>query len=145
MPVPPDVAWALVDHIGHAYSVFLHVAEGILVDADVSVPEFVALAILAEVGGDALTQTEWGRFQGVSRQRAHVVTKTLADAGLVTVQRKGRSSSIRLSKKGAQFVDTWKPTLSSAMAENMRGLSEHEARTLSRLLLKMLSTSDVTS
>ena len=139
MAVRPELAWTVTDHVGHAHSLLLNVAAKVFVDEDVSVPEFVALAILSEVGQDGLSQTEWGRFQGVSRQRAHVVTKTLAASGLVLVRRHGRSSTIRLSKKGERFVAKWKPALSKALATQFAGLNAKEAQTLLRLLQKLVA------
>ncbi len=138
MPIPPDLAWQLSDQIGHAYSIVLASSRASLADAPLGVPELVALVIL-ESFPDGLTQTAWGEYQGVTRQRAHKVTGTLAAQGLIAVAKHGRSSTVTLTGAGAKLIATLKPAASRALAQALGGLTTAEARELSRLLGKLTS------
>ncbi|MFT5358855.1 MAG: DNA-binding MarR family transcriptional regulator [Polyangiales bacterium] len=137
MPIHPDLAWSLTDQIGHAYSVFLGVASEALQPLDTSVSEFIALAILTGFP-EGLTQTDWGTFQGVTRQRAHTITKRLAGLGLVNVEKRGRASSVTPTRAGVALVAREQPALSKSAAANMGSLTSAEAKQLSRLMNKLL-------
>jgi DNA-binding MarR family transcriptional regulator len=135
-PIPPDLAWTLADQIGRAYSIVLATSQDALANEAHSVPELVALVIL-DGFPDGLTQTAWGEYQGVTRQRAHTVTNKLSDAGLVDVARQGRSSTVRLTRAGKAFVARIQPETSAALASALSPLTAREARELSRLLEKL--------
>jgi DNA-binding MarR family transcriptional regulator len=137
VPIHPDLAWLLTDQIGHAYSVFLELAEQATHPLETSVSEFIALAILTGFP-DGLTQTDWGTFQGVTRQRAHTIAKRLAALGLVSIEKRGRASSVTATCAGVALVAREQPALSRAAAANMGSLTSTEAKELSRLLDKLL-------
>jgi len=136
VPIPLDLAWQLSDQIGHAYSVMLSTARRELAGEPLSPAEAVALFILTGFP-EGLTQTAWGEYQGVSRQRAHTIGNKLATAGLVEVTRAGRASTVTLTRAGRGFVARVQPRASEALAEALGGLSTAEARELSRLLSKL--------
>lgn len=138
MPIPPDLAWTLSDQLGHAYSVMLGTARGALADERLGVPELVALVILQSFP-EGLTQTAWGEYQGVTRQRAHTMANTLAAEGLVDVAKQNRSSTVTLSRAGRDLIARLQPHTSNALAAVFEGLSTAEARELSRLLSKLLT------
>lgn len=137
MPIHPDHAWLLTDQIGHAYSVFLGMASEALQPLETSVSEFIALTILTGFP-DGLTQTDWGTFQGVTRQRAHTIAKRLAGLGLLSIEKRGRASSVTATSAGVALVSREQPKLSRAAAANMGSLTSAEAKQLSRLLDKLL-------
>ncbi|MFT6146587.1 MAG: DNA-binding MarR family transcriptional regulator [Myxococcota bacterium] len=137
LPIHPDLAWLLTDQIGHAHSVFLEMAGEALRPLDTSVSEFIALAILTGFP-EGLTQTDWGTFQGVTRQRAHTIAKRLLDLGLVSIEKRGRASSVTVTPAGVALVTLEQPALSQAAAANMGSLTSTEAEQLSRLLDKLL-------
>ncbi len=136
MPIPPDLAWQLSDQLGHAYSVVLSVARRELAGEPLSPAEVVALVILTGFP-DGLTQTSWGEYQGVSRQRAHTIGNKLTNAGLTEVTRAGRASAVTLTRAGRALVVRVQPRTSAALAEALGGLTAAEARELSRLLSKL--------
>ncbi len=137
MPIPPDLAWVLSDQIGHAYSLVLATVGEQVADQPFTVAEFVALAIL-DGFPEGLTQTAWGEYQGVTRQRAHTVSTKLAAAELITVTKKGRASTVVLSRAGRAMVRRLQPLVSERLAERMGKLTVTEGRQLSKLLTKML-------
>jgi DNA-binding MarR family transcriptional regulator len=135
--IPPDAAWRITDQIGHAYSVFLGLAAASLAHLDITVGEFVALTILT-ASPDGLTQTTWGELQGVTRQRAHTVTKRLANLGLVAVVREGRASTVTVTDAGWDLIQREQPRLAGQAAANLGSLTPTEAARLSTLLAKLL-------
>ncbi len=136
MPIPPDLAWVLSDQIGHAYSVVLATVGEQVVDQPFTVAEFVALAVL-DGFADGLTQTAWGEYQGVTRQRAHTVSTKLAAAELITITKEGRASTVVLTRAGRSMVRRLQPVVSAELARRMGRLTATEARQLSGLLAKM--------
>jgi DNA-binding MarR family transcriptional regulator len=138
MSIRPELAWRISDQIGHAYALSVGLAGRSLEHLEISVVEFVALVILTEFPA-GLTQTRWGALQGVSRQRAHTVTKRLTGLGLVLVSRQGRASTVQASEEGSALVQKEQPALARTAAENMSGLTANEAERLSTLLAKLLS------
>lgn len=139
MPIPPDLAWSLSDQIGHAYSILLAVSRDALADAPLAVPEFIALVILQSFP-EGLTQTAWGEYQGVTRQRAHKVTSTLAAEGFIEVTKQGRSSTVTLAPAGEALLERYTPQASLALAHALGRLTTKDARELSRLLEKLIGT-----
>ena len=140
VPIPPDLAWQLSDQLGHAYSIVLATTRRELADETLTLAELVALVIL-DGFPDGLTQTAWGEYQGVSRQRAHIIGNKLDGAGLLEITRDGRSSSVTLSRAGKALIARVQPRASAALAETLGGLSTAEARELSRLLGKLTADS----
>lgn len=136
--IPPDAIWRLTDQLGHANAHLMGVTRDALQHLDISVGEFVALTILVEFP-DGLTQTTWGRLQGVTRQRAHTVSKRLASLGLVNVQREGRSSTVTASLPGVALVQRERPALIEAAGANLGTLTAEDAAQLSALLAKLLA------
>ena len=137
MPIPPDLAWSLSDQLGHVYSILLSASRNALADAPLAVPEFIALVILQSFP-EGLTQTAWGEHQGVTRQRAHTVTNTLAAEGLIAVTKEGRASTVTLAPAGQALLERYAPQTSLALAEALGRLTTKEARELSRLLTKLI-------
>ncbi len=136
MPIPPDLAWTLSDQIGHAYAVVLAASRDALAGEPLGVPELVALVILQSFP-EGLTQTAWGEYQGVTRQRAHTIANMLAAEGLIEVRRSGRSSTVTLQRAGHALIDRLRPRTSKALSGALDGLSTAEARELSQLLAKL--------
>ena len=137
MPVSPDLAWQLADDIGLVYALSLSVSEAELEGEGVRSSEFIAMVILTSFP-DGLSQTAWGRYQGVSRQRAHAISKTLVSGDLITVEKRGRESVIRLTELGEEVVERLRPAISLRLSAMMDALSALEAQTLSRLLKKVV-------
>lgn len=140
MPIPPDLAWQLSDQIGHAYSIVLAISQQELADEPLTVTELVALLVLHGFP-DGLTQTAWGEYQGVSRQRAHIIGNKLTGDGLVDITREGRSSTVTLTRAGKALIARVQPRASKALASAMHGLTTAEARELSKLLAKLTDAS----
>lgn len=136
MALPPDLAWTLADQLGHAYSIVLGASRDALADEPLSVAEMVGLVILHGFP-EGLTQTAWGEYQGVSRQRAHTIANKLGTAGLLEVTREGRSSTVMLTRAGKALVARVQPHTSAALADALGNLSASEGRELSRLLAKL--------
>ena len=137
MPVSPEIAWVLSDQIGHAYARLLNATQSHFEGEEVRVPEFVAMVILTNFP-EGITQTIWGTYQGVSRQRAHVIAKKLVARRLVEVERVGRSSRVRLTADGHALISQLQPAVSAHLASLLAPLSQQEAETLSSLLSRVL-------
>ena len=119
----------------------LALAQQEVADEPFTATEFVALAILSSVP-EGLTQTAWGQYQGVSRQRAHKVSSKLEGQRLIALERHGRASTATLTATGRRIIKRVEPRLSNAYAKQFGGLSPAEAEQLSALLTKMLSYAD---
>lgn len=129
----PALAWKLADQIGQLNSQFLAVAEDELAGSSITPGELIALSIL-ESFPEGLTQTAWGGYQGVSRQRAHVLTKRLVVARLIKVAKDGRRASIQLTRAGRSTIEACRPSMSRRLASEMAPLGAEDAKELSRLL-----------
>lgn len=136
MPIPPDLAWIVSDHIGHAYAMFANATREQLSGEPVTGAQFIALVILGEFP-EGLTQTKWGEYQGVTRQRAHTISGALASAQLINIKPSGRATEITLARAGKALVRRLRPRMSQQMAHCLGRLSTQEARELSRLLAKL--------
>ena len=135
--ITPALAWSLADQLGHAYALVLALAQEKVADEPLTVTELVALVVLLSFP-DGLSQTAWGKYQGVSRQRAHKISGKLEAGKLISLKRHGRSSTAKLTPAGRRIIKRIEPRLSKAYAKQFEGLSPREANELARLLSKML-------
>lgn len=135
--LPDPLAGAIADHIGQLDALYLARVNDTLAGAPITAAEFVALIVL-EAHPDGLTQTAWGQQQGVSRQRAHTVTKNLTGLGYLTLERQGRSSRVGLSESGRAFLEDTRPSVERTLGEAMHALSREEGEVLLALLTKLL-------
>jgi len=133
----PELAFELVDRVGHAYALLHARTRTLIADLDVSVSELVALFVLLATP-EGLSQTDWGRLQGVSRQRAHTVTKQLLARGLVHREIQGRSSTITLTREGRELAGVQGDRLARVAFDELSELSESEALALHAGLGKII-------
>ena len=130
-------AWDLLDRLGAAYVLLAEVARD-AAGPDVSLAELVALAVLAGAGPDGLSQADWGRYQGVSRQRAHVVAHQLTDKGLCAVTRRGRDAVARLTPEGRRATARLRARVGAAVQAALPEPVTGSARSLSSGLAELL-------
>lgn len=139
-PLTPGEGWDLVDRLGAAYVLLAEVAGEAAAACGVTLAELVALAVLAGTDAKAgLSQTEWGRFQGVSRQRAHVVARGLAARGLCRVVPEGRASRVSLTPEGRRLTRRLRAHVGAAVVDATTGLAPADARRLSALALALIA------
>lgn len=131
-------AFELVDRLGHAHALLQARSEALVTGLDVSVSELVALFVLLSFP-DGISQTDWGRLQGVSRQRAHTVTKRLLAAGLVHCEVQGRASTITLTATGDALATGQRERFAAVAFSDIASLSASEALALHRGLGKLIT------
>lgn len=132
-------AWRLTDLVGASYVALATIAGEAAAPYGVSLAELVAIAVLAQ-HPSGLGQSEWGRLQGVSRQRAHVVANELQARGLVTVRRRGRDSMVCLSRAGLRLTERMRREVGGQLAAAMAGMKPARARELGALLEELLAS-----
>lgn len=132
-----EQAWDLADIVGKSYAVISHLSDKIAAEAGVTTSQVVALAVL-KAFPDGLTQTQWGKYQGVSRQRASVVAKALAAQGAIESNPRGRSTMVTLTPKGARWVQQHKKIFGSAMKKKLGNFSKQDGEHLATLLDKLI-------
>lgn len=132
-------AWHLTDLVGASYVALAAIAGDAAAPYAVTLAELVAIAVLAQHPG-GIGQTEWGRLQGVSRQRAHVVARTLEARGLVSVRRHGRDSTVSLSRSGRRLTERMRPDVGGKLASAMAQMRPARARELAVLLEELLAS-----
>ena len=135
--IPPDLAWRLADQLGHATAYVAEDMPDLLEGSGLTPSAFVALVVLSAFP-DGLTQSEWGRLQGVTRQRAHTVAKQVVGAGLVKLTKQGRTATATLTAAGTEAVNARQPRMAQAVSERLNPLTPAEAQRLSDLLAKLL-------
>lgn len=132
-------AWELADLVGASYVAIAEIAGEAAGTHGVNLSELIGLAILAQYP-EGLTQTEWGRLQGVSRQRAHVVTRDLARRRLVVSHRRGRSSQVRLSARGARLTDEMRESVGAELSAAMADVDLAMLQELTRVLPVLIAS-----
>lgn len=136
--VPAELAWLIADQLGRVYAQWLAVSEQELLHEEITSAELIALAVL-ESFPTGLSQTQWGQYQGVSRQRAHILSKRLLASRFIVLKKSGRISTITLSATGRTTLERIRPGISERLAVAMTGLSRKEAGQLSMLLAKLIT------
>ncbi|MGE0601640.1 MAG: MarR family winged helix-turn-helix transcriptional regulator [Dehalococcoidia bacterium] len=134
----PVRAWDLADRVGHAYALLADAMSERLVPHAVPAAEVIAMTILHATPGP-VSQTEWGRLQGVSRQRAHVVANTLGDRGWVAQERRGRDQLVQLTPEGRHVVEMLREELGAMYAVDMEPLGPGNAAALYDLLGRLIA------
>ena len=132
-------AWELADLVGASYVAIAEIAGDAAGAHGVNLSELIGLAILAQ-HPEGLTQTQWGRLQGVSRQRAHTVTQGLVRRRLVVSRRRGRSSQVRLSAAGARLTDEMRESVGARLSSAMADVDASTLRELIRILPALLES-----
>ncbi len=136
--VAPANAWRLADSIGQAHALFSNAVGEAVRDSGLTVKEAIALWIVDQHEGE-LTQTEWGRLQGVTRQRAHVIAKRLEQKGLVKVERQGRDSQVHTLPMGRKLVELNKEVVGDVLADVLDGMPRGDVRRLQGLLTQVIA------
>jgi|GEM_PF-2898842 len=91
---------ALVDGLARVHGRLTTLVSEATATSTLTPSEGMALRVVAGAP-EGLSQSRWGRQLGVSRQRAHALAEGLAARGLLTVERAGRASSVRVTASGA--------------------------------------------
>lgn len=134
--IPGPLAWTLADQVGLLSVVLTEASAKALAKHRVTGGELVALAILVGYA-DGLSQSDLARHMGVSRQRAHIITRKLVRRGFLSSKRGGREAMVKLADKGRAFVKAERPGVERALAEVLQPLTAKEAQTLSQLLSRV--------
>jgi len=138
-----DTAFELVDRLGHAYALFDEATYDLASAVGLSSAELVAMVVLASMGS-ALSQSEWGRLQGVTRQRAHVVANALVQKGLVARTRVGRESQIALTVEGKRESRRLRANMGRAAQRRLGAMPTKQATQLHALLGALVETLEAT-
>ena len=135
----PEDAWDLADVIGATYVEIAAIAGAGAESDGLTLAELVALAVLAQ-HPEGLSQSVWGRLQGVSRQRAHVVARSMIRRGLVTTQKEGRESNVRFTDDGRALTATLRHRVGQQLADAMSEVPPNEARDAGERLQPLLAS-----
>ena len=130
-------AWEIADRTGHAHALFGGLLEILVTPMGLSRGEAIAMAVLLEFPA-GLSQSEWARLQGVSRQHAHALSRKLGRAGLVVGRRRGREVHVRASAVGRRRVVAARPASEAALTRGIAGLSAREVKDLHRQFGKLV-------
>jgi len=138
-PVSPADAWHLADLVGACYVEVAAIAGEAARPHGLTLGELVALAILAQQP-DGVSQSTWARLQGVTRQRAHVVTRSMEARGLVRGEGRGRDSLVRFTAKGRRTTESLRESVGAVLADAMAGLSPARLQDTAELLTGLLGS-----
>ena len=133
----PGDAFQLADRLGHAAALLQSAADELVEDEEVSSAELVAMFVLLAFDG-GISQTEWGRLQGVSRQRAHVVTRTLLAHGYIDCRKDGRASVVTLNASGHRVASRLQAKTGHAMHSRLQPIAPDRAHRLNALLGELI-------
>jgi DNA-binding MarR family transcriptional regulator len=137
--VPPADAWHLADLVGACYVEVAAIAGDAARPHGLTLGELVALAILAQQP-DGVSQSAWARLQGVTRQRAHVVTRSMEAKGLVRGERRGRESVVRFTAEGRRTTERLRESIGTVLADTMAGLTPAQLQDTAELLTGLLGS-----
>ncbi|MFT6437964.1 MAG: DNA-binding MarR family transcriptional regulator [Candidatus Azotimanducaceae bacterium] len=129
-------AWELTDTIGHLHTLLGAVIERQVKPLGLTRAQAIALGILAE-RPQGISQAEWARLQGVTRQHAHAIAHRLEHEGWIIAKRLGRERVVALSKTGFQKVEALRPEMELSLQAVFDGLSPDENHVLLGLLSKL--------
>jgi DNA-binding MarR family transcriptional regulator len=129
----PDMAFELVDRLGHAYALLAEATAEIAEEQGVTSAEVIALIVLASMDAP-LSQSDWGRLQGVTRQRAHVVANSLVEKGLVDRARTGREARVTLTAAGRREARSLRASIGRVASRRLGSLRANQASQLHALL-----------
>lgn len=130
------LAWEIADRVGRSHALFTAVLEEVVAPEELTVGQAIAIIVLAG-SPEGLTQSEWARLQGVSRQYAHSVARRLQGRQLVTRERVGRTSKVRVTARARHLIRRLRPRTEARLATAVAGLRPLERRDLHRLLGKL--------
>ena len=136
--IRPETAWEVADLLGYAYVIVSDVMEELLRPTGLTLKEFVALWIASVYEGN-LTQTEWGRLQGVTRQRAHVIAGNLKRKSLISMEAKGRETRVTVTPAGRKLIQNHRRKISESLANSLGKMTQSEAVKLTTLLKQVIS------
>ena len=136
-------AFELFDRLGHAYALMQEEADSLAARYGVSGAQLVALLVLL-AQPNAISQTELARLTGVSRQRAHVVTRSLELAHYVQSDPRGRVVDVSLTKSGRHIARQLRNATARRAIRRLRGLSGADAAQLHRGLGQLLDCLEAT-
>ena len=138
-----DTAFELVDRLGHAYALLDEASVELADEFGITSAELVALVVLASVDS-TLSQSDWGRLQGVTRQRAHVVASSLVGKALVARTRAGRESRVTLTTAGRRASRRLRLSIGRAVQQRLSAMPAQRATQLHVLLGELVATLDAT-
>ncbi|MAE94233.1 MAG: hypothetical protein CL910_06190 [Deltaproteobacteria bacterium] len=133
------VAYEITDRIGYAHVLLSDAVDQVLGPRGISRSSGIALAVL-DAFPEGLSQAEWARLQGVTRQRAHTLTKQLGGEDLIRLEPRGREVLVALSPVGRRLVRSLAPRTRARLATATARLSRREKRELHALLGKLIGS-----
>jgi len=142
-PLDHDTAFELVDRLGHAYALLEEAASEIAGEVGVTSAELVALVVLVSIDAP-LSQSDWGRLQGVTRQRAHVVANALVEKGLVERARSGREARVSLTAAGRGQARRLRASIGRAASRRLGALGADQVSQLHALLGTLVEALEAT-
>lgn len=136
---PGALAWSITDRVGHAHALLGGIVEERVAPLGLSRAQALALAVLGEFPG-GLSQAAWARFQGVSRQHAHVLARRLEASNWIEGCRVGRERHVRLSSSGRRRMASLRPRMEAQLQLALSSLTAGERRQLHGLLGRLIET-----
>jgi DNA-binding MarR family transcriptional regulator len=134
-----EKAWDLADIVGRSYALISELSDKVATEEGVTTARVIALAVL-NAFPEGISQTEWGKHQGVSRQRASVIAQELEMDGDIKTTPQGRSTIVSLTTQGTGCVRRYKQVFGSALGTKLNGFSKHDGKQLTSLLGKLIAS-----
>ena len=130
-------AWELTDQVGHVHSLLGATIEDQVAPYGLTRAQAHALGVLTEFPL-GISQAEWARMQGVSRQHAHAIARRLQNSDWIEGATVGRERIVALSESGIQKIEDLRPKLEESLEFDFSSLTKVERKELSRLLGKLI-------
>jgi len=132
-------AWTLADTIGHVFALLGSVIEEQVLAYKLTRAQALALGVLADMD-DGISQAEWARLQGVTRQHVHAIARRLQEEGWIVAKRAGRERIVSLPKSRQRKIAALRPEMDTQLQTAFGGLTQKDQRVLNTLLAKLVDS-----